>query len=326
MTAREGSARHDGGSASDFGVSIIVVTHNEGENLVRTVERLIATAWENSEVIVVDDFSTDGSVEPLRGDEFNIRIVKPRMHLGPTSARNFGAGFATRPLLLWSDAHVDPDPGWCDAFAQVLALHKVGAVGPAAVVMGDGASVGYGTRWKNAALEIEWLPCISQEPYPVPMLGGFFIAMRREVFDRVGGFDEGLIRWGGADSELTFRLWALGYECRVVPTVRVEHLFRSVFPYLVDATAVLHNLLRIAVVHFDDARLRDVIEAQRGNPLFPAAMARVLASDVSQRRAAMRAGRVLEDDAFFERFRMPGLSLELDGSGVAEQPAAAVTA
>jgi glycosyl transferase family 2 len=301
---------------AEASVSIVVVTHNEGERLRQTVVGLTATAPDDSEVIVVDDFSTDGSIELLRVGQPEVRVVRPPQRLGPPSARNFGTQFATGSLILWSDAHVDPELGWSSTFAAVLADTSVGAVGPAVAALGNESNVGFGMRWKNPALDVEWLPRECDEPYAVPMLCSCFMAMRRGVFEQTGGFDPGLILWGGGEMELSFRLWALGYECRVAPQTRVAHLFRPRFPYAVDPAAVLHNLLRIAVIHFDRERLRTVIAAHSRNPFFPQAMTRVLDSDVWLRRTDVRSRRVLDDQAFFDRFPMPGLNSQPDAADV----------
>jgi GT2 family glycosyltransferase len=294
-------------SAGDS-VSVVVATHNEGERLRRTVMGLAATAPADFEVIVVDDFSTDGSVELLQADQPDVRVVRPPRRLGPPLARNFGSRFATGSWLLWSDAHVEVQPGWPAAFTAALADPRVGAVGPAVAALGGAGHTGFGLRWRSAGLEVQWLPRQGDEPYPVPIVSGCFLAMRREVFEQTGGFDPGLRFRGGGEVELCFRLWALGFECRVVPGTRIAHLFRSRFPYPVSAVDVLHNLLRTAIVHFGRDRLAAVVAALGRRPAFPEALALVLDSDVWSRRADIRARRVLDDQAFFDRFPTPGLS------------------
>ena len=289
-------------------MSIVVPTHNEGEQLSRTVAGLTATAPQDCEVIVVDDFSTDDSISLLRQRNPGVRVVRPPQRLGPPLAKNFGAQFAAGSCIVWSDAHIDAEPGWAQAFADLLADPRTGAVGPAVASHGNAANVGYGLHWKNAALDVEWLHRSGDEPYAVPIVSSLFMGMRREVFEETGGFDPGLIRWGGGEMELSFRLWSLGYECLVAPQSRVSHLFRSRFPYHVNAAEVLHNLIRVAVVHFDQDRLEAVISALRGNRVFPKAMAMVAGSDAWARRAEIRAQRVADDRAFFDRFPSPGLS------------------
>jgi GT2 family glycosyltransferase len=293
--------------SSETSFSIVVPTHNEGERLTQTVSRLMATGPDDYEVIVVDDFSTDNSIEQLRQSQPGVRVVRPPQRLGPPAAKNFGAQFAGGSCILWSDAHIDPQPGWPQTFAGLLADPLVGAVGPAVASQQNPASVGFGLRWKNAALDVEWLPRSGDEPHAVPIVSSLFMGMRREVFEQTGGFDPGLIRWGGGEMELSFRLWSLGYECRIAPRSRVSHLFRSRFPYRVSPAEILHNLIRVAMVHFEQDRLAAVIAALRDNPAFPKAMALVLEGDAWARRADVRARRVAADEAFFERFPSPGL-------------------
>jgi len=301
---------------TDWGsVSIVIATHNEGERLCQTVMDLAATAPADFEVIVVDDFSTDGSIELLRASSPDVRVVKPPRRLGPPLARNFGAGFAAMSWILWNDAHIEVEPGWPEALAAELADSRVGAVGPAVASLNDKSRVGFGLRWKNAALQAEWLPRRGDGPYPVPFVSGCCIALRREVFEQTGGFDPGLIFRGGGELELCFRLWALGYECRVVPGTRVAHLFQSRFPYAVRTVDVLHNLLRTAVIHFDRDRLAAVFTALSTRRAFPQALALVMDSDAWTRRADIRSGRVLDDQAFFDRFPMNGLSRQPRASG-----------
>jgi GT2 family glycosyltransferase len=129
--------------------------------------------------------------------------------------------------------------------------------------------------------------------------------MRRDVFEAVGGFDPGLVIWGMEDAELSLRLWTLGYECALVPAVDVAHLFRPAHPYRVDWEVVLHNLLRVAAVHFGGARIERLVACLTANSAFPAAFARLAAGDAWARRAAFQAERRYDDDWFFRRFDMP---------------------
>ena len=50
-------------------VSVVIVTHNEGGELARTVEAIRETVPESTEIVVIDDVSTDGSADALEADE-----------------------------------------------------------------------------------------------------------------------------------------------------------------------------------------------------------------------------------------------------------------
>jgi GT2 family glycosyltransferase len=134
------------------------------------------------------------------------------------------------------------------------------------------------------------------------MLPGAFLAMRRDVFEATGGFDDGLLRFGFNDAELSLRLWLLGYELRVVPQVVVPHQFRAATPYKKDGAHFGHNLLRTALVHFNHERVARVIANAQTRGGFSAAMALTSSSDIETRRASLMGKRVRDDDWFFNTF------------------------
>ena len=281
-------------------ISAVVVSHDEGPWLGRTVAGLLAGG--DGEVVVVDDGSTDGSAEGLDGGR--VRVIRPEGRLGIARARNLGASWARGDVLVFSDAHVDAPPGFAGPLAAALDRPGVGAVGPAIADVDRPEARAYGFRWADATLTPEWLAWPGPDPAPVPMLGGGFLALRREVFREVGGFDPGLILFGAEDAELGLRLWTLGYECLVVPAVEVAHQFRRHHHYAVPWQAVLHNLLRVAVVHFGPGRTERLVARVAGHPAFPAALARLAEGDAWTRRREVRAARRRDDDWFFERFPM----------------------
>ncbi len=180
-------------------VSVIVVTLNEGENLRRTVENLQASVPPGGEIIVVDDGSTDGSTDFLQGNHSSVRLLRPG-HENLSKARDSGAREANGDVLVFSDAHIAASPGWWQPIVDLLANPEIGSVGPALSMMGRPDCVGYGQVLAGPDLEIDWLDFRQTEPYPVCMVGGAFLAMRKDTFQATGGFDEGMIRWGSEDT------------------------------------------------------------------------------------------------------------------------------
>ena len=88
-------------------VSLIVVSHNEGEWLRKTVNSLAKTIPLRAEIIVVDDKSSDGSIERLV-PRSRVKVLRPTRRLGAARARNFGARRARGRLLVFCDAHIEP--------------------------------------------------------------------------------------------------------------------------------------------------------------------------------------------------------------------------
>lgn len=283
-------------------VTAVVATHNEGASLRRTVHALLATLPRDGELVVVDDCSSDGSVDFLRAGYPEVRVLCTSSRVGNAGARNLGGDEARGDIVVFCDAHVRPPPGWLEPFSTVLAEERVGAVGPAFSDAARPDLQGHGATFERSSLHLRWLPQDGPNPHQAPLLGAAFLAMRRELFVECGGFDRGFMGWGPDDLELCTRLWLLGYSCVVVPAVAVAHEFHTAFPYAVDDSLVVHNYLRTAVVHLDGERLERVIEHYRSYPGFPRALRLVASGDTHERRAEMRAARRYDDLWFFERF------------------------
>ena len=305
-------------------VSVVIISHNEGEHLRRTAESLSPTLPPGGEIIVVDDGSTDHSTDFLADGYDRVTLLRPAERLGVARARNFGAERARGQVLVFSDAHVAVPRDWLGPLVAQLERPEVGAVAPAISIMRPTPveSTGYGQKWRDASLGVEWLGRQSPDPHPVPLLCGCFLAMRRDVFAATGGFDSGMIVWGSEDAELSLRLWTLGYECWVVPGVDVEHYFRPRYPYPVTWEPVLHNKLRLATVHFGAARLGRVAERLKQYKEFRVANERLAAGDAATRASALRSLRRYDDDWFFRKFKTE-LKCELSelNSAGAEKPA-----
>lgn len=282
-------------------ISAVIISLNEGETLRSTVENLQSTLPPSSEIIVVDDGSTDGSADFL-GDRPDVMLLRPPQRLGVAKARNFGAAHAHGDVLVFSDAHVAAPPRWYEPLLDLLARPEIGAVAPAISMMQPGSGAGYGQKWSDASLAVEWLSCRSTAPYPVPLLCGCFLAIRRDLFQQVGEFDSGMILWGAEDVEFSMRLWTLGYECWVAPGVEVQHAFRPRFPYEVKWEPILHNRMRLASLHFGPQRLARVLERLKKYDEFAQASARLLSGDLGSRQSSIRAKRRFDDDWFFSRF------------------------
>jgi GT2 family glycosyltransferase len=173
-------------------------------------------------------------------------------------------------------------------------------VNPAVCDMQFPVDSGYGMAFGGFDLSSKWLYDEPAAPTAVPLLIWACAAIRRSLFEESGGFDEGMIRWGSIDNEMSFRLWLEGYELRVVPSVKVAHLFRSTRPYPMTWSAALHNRLRLALVHFEADHRARVVEALRNHDDFPEAAALMADSDIASRRRALTARKVRDSVWWFE--------------------------
>jgi GT2 family glycosyltransferase len=281
-------------------LSAIVVTLNEGEQLLSTVEHFERSLPPDSEIIVVDDGSTDGSVDAVRGRP--TVVVLPTPQLGVAGARNAGAAVARHDLLVFADAHIAMGPECWPPLIEELNDPAVAAVNPAFCDMRAPQDLGFGLYFQGWDLHSVWLHAAPAGPVPVPLLAWGCALMRRDVFTATGGFDEGMLRWGSIDNEMSVRLWLEGYELRVVPTVTVSHLFRKERPYPIAWAQAVHNTLRLAGVHFEAEHRALIIDALRERPSFAEAVGLMIDGDVPARRRALAPRRRHDSQWLVDRF------------------------
>src|SRR5262249_50024780 len=162
--------------------------------------------------------------------------------------RNRAAWHTDRDILVFCDANVETPREWVGALLTAFADPAVAAAGPAITDMYRRDFTGFGMCWRDAELNTTWLGKWSDQPCPSPLLAGSFFAVRRDVFQQLGGFDSNMQNSGAEDSELCLRLWTLGWECHVIPELQV--LWMN--PYSSGAIRteeywddLLHNLLRL---------------------------------------------------------------------------------
>jgi GT2 family glycosyltransferase len=292
-------------------ISVVIACHNEVDNLKWTVDSFLETRSEKTEVIVVDDHSTDGGTSFLESDRDSrrmVRLLRPPTRVGAAGARSFGADNSRGRFVVFSDAHVKVSPGWDKAIGDALSNPAVGAVSPVISDLSKPERRGFGRTWQGEALDWKWLSKKSGNAYPVPLLPGCFLAMRRDVINCVGGFDSGFHLWGSEGAELSLRLWLMGYECHVLPCVDAAHLFRPTRPYSVGWESVLHNTMRMAVLHFSAARVARLVSSLTQRSGFVEAFTQLMSSDAWEKREHFKMVRVHDDDWFFDHFQIDCLS------------------
>ncbi len=286
-------------------LSIILPVHNEGERLRRTLEAIRETAEAEYEIVVVNDGSTDGGCDFLRsgpGGFENVTLVDLERRHGVAGARTLGVARAAAPVLIFMDAHCVPRGGWLQRILVELHQPDAGIVAPQISSLERPGATTFGLTLRDKELGVEWLPRWGSEPYAVPLVGGGCMAMRREFFDHVGGF-EPMRSFGMEDVELCIRCWLSGYTVTMVPEAEVAHLFKKDgFP--IGWHDLLYNRLRTAVLHFEGPQLERILACARTKPAFPEAACTLLASDIWARYGSVRALRKRDAEWFCRRFEI----------------------
>lgn len=164
-------------------VSIIIPNYNRRELLLKTIQSALIQTYSNIEIIIVDDFSSDGSrefIEKYAENENKIRYFFLEQNSGANKCRNVGVSMAKGEYI----AFLDSDDVWLSQKLekQVEILENDENIG--FVVCGFGETNLKGV--KEGPIELKDL--IKENN-----IGGFSVLMlRKSIFDKVGGLDESL--------------------------------------------------------------------------------------------------------------------------------------
>lgn len=289
-------------------VSIIFPVKNEGLNVKSTLESLFSVEIKHPfEVIIVNDNSTDNCCNFLQTQflDKNINLINTT-GVGAANARNAGAGAALGDILVFCDAHLEFEDLWLDRLLDPLLKGKTDSVTPAIGAIGNPEFAGYGqTLWANPRspkIKTHW-NTRKDDLFETAILPGGCFAIKKVVFEDVGGFETGFLTWGHEDVELSIKLWLFGYCCHVQPNAKVLHLFRKSQPYHISLDDYYYNLLRLAYLHFNVARIHKIKKmVPNGNT--DVIEKRVLKNDALLKKQAYLKKRKYTDNWYFNKFKI----------------------
>ncbi|MEM4217279.1 MAG: glycosyltransferase family 2 protein, partial [Candidatus Methanomethylicaceae archaeon] len=197
-------------------VSVIIPVYNCEKYIRECVESVLSQDYENLEVIVVDDGSTDATPNILKEFGQKIRYIH-QANRGAAAALNEGIRFASGSLIAWLSADDLYLPG--KIIAQVQKFQEDPSLG---LVYTDWIMIDAEGR---EILTVQ-APCPPEKAFVREMLKGNFIngssvLIRRECFERAGYFDERLP--ADVDGDMWFRLLKHGYRFGHVPKLLLKY-------------------------------------------------------------------------------------------------------
>jgi glycosyltransferase involved in cell wall biosynthesis len=207
-------------------LSVVIPCLNGADVLGRQLDALADQEYPGTwEVVVADNGSSDGSAELAKGYEPrfpSLTVVDASARRGQAYARNTGVEAARGDALLFVDADDAVAPGYLTAMADALSRHDfVAAYGNADALNPDWVR---GTR--RAAQPTDGLP----NPFGfLPFSGGGLLGIRREAFERVGGFDADHWR-SGQDIDFCWRVQLAGVGLHPAPGAMVHIAYRATLP------------------------------------------------------------------------------------------------
>jgi len=205
-------------------VSLIITTHNRLKTLRLTIESILRSNYKNLELIVVDDASNDGTYEYITEHYPFVKVVRNQHEFFPSFSREKGYRLSKGEYLMF----VDDD---CillrDTIGKLVNLMmsdpSIGVAGPSVYTLTErpqcfgGRVVPYFSCRNNKKL-------VKKEIIDSDFVPGTAMMIRRDVFERVGGWDYKNFPWHAEEVDLCLRIKKAGYRVVCYTHAKVIHL------------------------------------------------------------------------------------------------------
>jgi GT2 family glycosyltransferase len=211
----------------------VVPTYN-GKSLLKTClgslfRYLPGTRSWTTEVIVVDDCSSDGTADWVTVSYPHVRLVRLPRNSGFCAAANAGMAAARGQFIQLLNNDTEVAPGWLEAGLSAFADPRVGSVAPLVLVRSNPSRVdsagdsytlaGWPTKRGHGQPVERWATSPADDVFAASGSSAFY---RAEALKLVGGFDS-LFGSYYEDVDLGFRLRWAGYRCVFNPRCRIFH-------------------------------------------------------------------------------------------------------
>ena len=222
--------REIGDHSMKNGLVSVIITNLNGEGVLRRcLNSLLDQTYEPFEILVVDNASTDASVDIIESEYPTVALIKSRINLGYSGGNNLGASRSNGSYLLFLDNDTEVEITFLKELVHAIGSDpKVGVVQSKILSIDNPPKVdsigAFFTRTGILFHPEKGMPDTGRNgsPYDVFVAQGTSMLVRAEMFRRLGGFDDDYIVYFD-DSDLCWRAWLAGYRVKIVPRSLVYH-------------------------------------------------------------------------------------------------------
>ena len=217
-------------------VSIVIPHWNNVDVLSECLESISATDFDNFETIVVDNASIDKSVEWVKSNYPDVTLIENDKNYGYTGGCNIGAEVARGDFLIFLNNDTVQDKNWISNLIKTINSNdKIAAIQPKILNYYDRNLFDY-AGGAGGHMDIYCFPFARGRIFSYQesddgqydnkekcfWSSGTCFMVRRELFQRAGGFDESFFAHM-EEIDLCWRLYAMGFEVWVEPDSLVYH-------------------------------------------------------------------------------------------------------
>ncbi len=201
-------------------VSIVIPCYNSKSIVKNCLGSVLKTKYPNFEIILVDDYSTDGTYE-LIVKEYDknpkVRIARNEVNSGPSRTRNHAIKLSKGKYIAFIETDMEVDPGWLDLSIKTLEDNQsLGAVQTRTLDLNRkdrmhsmGVKYNPHTFWVislGMGAKKDWLPLDGEMG-----MGSVGSIVKKEVINKIGGYDEKLVH-NVDDLDFGWRIWLAGFK------------------------------------------------------------------------------------------------------------------
>lgn len=207
-------------------VSIIVAVKNESKTIKSCIDSLLTLDYPEYEIIIVDNNSTDNTLDILQTYGDKIQILKHSTP-GPSSCRNLGVKYSKGAFIAFIDGDCIASPNWLKELMKGFDLQdfgNIGSVGGSQKSPENDTYIGkiINLFFASVGFISDYVKSKSKGIIKVSHNPSCNVIYKREVFDKLLlGFHENL--WPGEDVEFDYRVVKQGYVILYNPEAVVYH-------------------------------------------------------------------------------------------------------
>ncbi|HPN54680.1 MAG TPA: glycosyltransferase family 2 protein [Candidatus Moranbacteria bacterium] len=209
---------------------VIVLNFNGKDTLNNCLASLYQSDYPNMEIVVVDNNSEDGSFEQAKSFFSRAHFIKNPTNLGFAKGNNVGIRFALEKfaeyvLILNNDTVIEKTT--LSFLIQTMKRNPgIGIASPLIFSINDKVWFAGGKlSWlRMKALHLQNM--LSASPYATEYISGCSMLVRKDVFKKIGLFDERFFLYY-EDADFSLRAKKAGFDLCIVPEAKLQHLEQS---------------------------------------------------------------------------------------------------
>lgn len=202
-------------------ISVVIPNYNKSSVIDKCLEAAFSSEYDDFEVVVVDDCSTDNSVEIIK--KHPCRLIALDEHSGASRARNTGAKSSNGEIIFFIDADCLLEKGTLSAVNNAFSKYSPSPGKGGAVIGGTYTKIPYDDGFFSTfqSVFINYSETKKEEP---DYIATHAMIIGLDAFNKSGGFSENFLPLI-EDVEFSHRLKKAGYKLVMSPDILVRHIF-----------------------------------------------------------------------------------------------------